>query len=538
MGMNFPDTPALNQVHGSYTWDGEKWVFSPTGGVAVLVAVDPPVGAADNSLWWESDTGILYMYYNDGNSKQWVAVMASGSDPTRVSKAGDVMTGALELPAPTIAAHATNKGYVDTADALKVNKAGDTMTGALTSSANIQGLNVISSGGSLWAQNSANTGDVQFGTSGAKRLAFDGSVYRLYGGPFVNHTIDTYTGADGVVGTYHFGNTGTKYLSYDGSNFSLNGGALYLSGSGPGIVSTSSGFAPSAVNNASLVANGAYGGGLTFQDGAGRASIWAQSSDLYLGAGSPSKTKLILHSNDQATNNYIGHRKYLTIGAGSYYDSVSGADRFFAGTDGGSDAYRIFAAGVGGNALQIAYAGRTTIAYSLTVYGEIAHVTSVGGTMTAGYGYQFAFGGTTQWGFSFRPANDSSSYSAIAFGNVAGTQIGAISCSSTATAYNTASSGELKEDFKSFDAGRIIDDTEVYDFKWRATGERSYGVIAQQAIEVYPLAVSHLINPQDKDDEFWGVDYSKYVPVLLQELKALRTRVAELETKLEAKAKS
>ena len=30
-------------------------------------------------------------------------------------------------------------------------------------------------------------------------------------------------------------------------------------------------------------------------------------------------------------------------------------------------------------------------------------------------------------------------------------------------------------------------------------------------------------------DDWWGIDYSRYVPVLLQELKALRARVAALE---------
>jgi hypothetical protein len=61
-------------------------------------------------------------------------------------------------------------------------------------------------------------------------------------------------------------------------------------------------------------------------------------------------------------------------------------------------------------------------------------------------------------------------------------------------------------------------------------------VIAQQAVEVYPLAVTH--SQQDgQEDDFWGVDYSKYVPVLLQELKALRARVAQLEERTDIGAK-
>ena len=108
-----------------------------------------------------------------------------------------------------------------------------------------------------------------------------------------------------------------------------------------------------------------------------------------------------------------------------------------------------------------------------------------------------------------------------------GNYTGAVSVTSTTTSYGTSSDGRLKEDLKSFDAGNIVDNTNVYDFAWKATGERSYGVIAQQANEVYPTAVHH-----DKASDNWGIDYSKYVPVLLQELKALRARVAELEDRV------
>ena len=50
------------------------------GGASVLVADTAPTGATVNSLWFESDTGILYIYYADGNSSQWVAIAAGGID--------------------------------------------------------------------------------------------------------------------------------------------------------------------------------------------------------------------------------------------------------------------------------------------------------------------------------------------------------------------------------------------------------------------------------------------------------------------------
>jgi len=50
-----------------------------SGGAAVLVSETPPVGALDNSLWWESDTGLLYIKYNDGTSSQWVLAVPGTS---------------------------------------------------------------------------------------------------------------------------------------------------------------------------------------------------------------------------------------------------------------------------------------------------------------------------------------------------------------------------------------------------------------------------------------------------------------------------
>jgi hypothetical protein len=68
---------------------------------------------------------------------------------TKVSKAGDTMTGALAmgtnkitgLGTPTAGTDATTKTYVDTADALKLNLAGGTMSGAIAMGSNkITGL--------------------------------------------------------------------------------------------------------------------------------------------------------------------------------------------------------------------------------------------------------------------------------------------------------------------------------------------------------------------------------------------------------------
>ena len=46
----------------------------------IYVGDTPPIDPSDNSLWWESDTGILYLWYDDLTSEQWVSV-AGGAGP-------------------------------------------------------------------------------------------------------------------------------------------------------------------------------------------------------------------------------------------------------------------------------------------------------------------------------------------------------------------------------------------------------------------------------------------------------------------------
>jgi hypothetical protein len=107
----------------------------------------------------------------------------------------------------------------------------------------------------------------------------------------------------------------------------------------------------------------------------------------------------------------------------------------------------------------------------------------------------------------------------------AATACGSISvANSTSTAFNTSSDERLKEQAETFDAGPILDATEVYHFKWINSDVWAYGVMAQEAQVVFPDAVTY-----DAGHDAYGVDYSKYTPLLLQEIKDLRARVAALE---------
>jgi len=152
------------------------------GGAGVWIGEAPPDLAEPGALWYESDTGIFSIYYDDGNTRQWVQVngisMAGGggggtvdaytkgeSDARFVNLDGDAMTGHLGLPINPAANQAVRRDYVESAVTTvgngKVSKTGDTMTGGLTINAAGAGivLNKTASGqssaiyGSLNAQN-------------------------------------------------------------------------------------------------------------------------------------------------------------------------------------------------------------------------------------------------------------------------------------------------------------------------------------------------------------------------------------------------
>ena len=61
-------------------WDGTSWIqCMPYRYANVIVAdVEPSLGIhPDGTLWWNSDTGLMYVLYNDGASRQWTQVSSN-----------------------------------------------------------------------------------------------------------------------------------------------------------------------------------------------------------------------------------------------------------------------------------------------------------------------------------------------------------------------------------------------------------------------------------------------------------------------------
>jgi len=108
------------------------------------------------------------------------------------------------------------------------------------------------------------------------------------------------------------------------------------------------------------------------------------------------------------------------------------------------------------------------------------------------------------------------------------TQIGSIVMNgTTGVTYSTSSDYRLKEDLKDFDGLSMVSKIPVYDFKWKADGDRGYGVMAHELQEVLPQAVT-----SEKDAEkMQEVDYSKIVPLLVKSIQELKAEIELLKSK-------
>lgn len=131
--------------------------------------------------------------------------------------------------------------------------------------------------------------------------------------------------------------------------------------------------------------------------------------------------------------------------------------------------------------------------------------------------------------------------------------VGKIQTSGSATLFTTSSDYRLKEDLKSFSGLEMVSKIPVYDFKWKISDERSYGVMAHELQEVLPQAVGgdkdyekeHVVKKAEYDDNhnlikdaeygkrpsYQTVDYSKIVPLLVKSIQELKAEIELLKNK-------
>jgi hypothetical protein len=114
--------------------------------------------------------------------------------------------------------------------------------------------------------------------------------------------------------------------------------------------------------------------------------------------------------------------------------------------------------------------------------------------------------------------------------NRQGVLVGAISVTTSATAYNTTSDVRLKKNIVDApSAAEKIKAMQVRSFDWKADGSHvKYGFIAQELNTVEPLAVT----PAKTEEDVWAIDPSKLVATLTKALQEALARIEALEAKL------
>jgi hypothetical protein len=122
----------------------------------------------------------------------------------------------------------------------------------------------------------------------------------------------------------------------------------------------------------------------------------------------------------------------------------------------------------------------------------------------------------------------------ISFGNGGGaSEVGSIVCNSSSISINYSSDYRLKEDLKDFNGIDVLSKVKLYNFRWKAEQTRDYGVIAHELKEIMPTMVTGEKDALTHEDKLapQGVDYIKFVPILIKAVQELTARVQYLENK-------
>ena len=93
----------------------------------------------------------------------------------------------------------------------------------------------------------------------------------------------------------------------------------------------------------------------------------------------------------------------------------------------------------------------------------------------------------------------------------------------------------LKEDAQEFSGLDLVNRIQVYDYAWKADGNREYGVMAHELQAELPYLVTGKKDEVDEDGQphIQRVNYAKLVPVLLRAIQEQQEMISELREQVE-----
>lgn len=142
--------------------------------------------------------------------------------------------------------------------------------------------------------------------------------------------------------------------------------------------------------------------------------------------------------------------------------------------------------------------------------------------------------GSGQHGMIVRPVGGDAGAYEIIFVNNAGTVVGSISSTSSATAFNTSSDARLKAAIAPLTGALdVIRALRPVQFRWQADGSQGHGFVSQEVMTVIPDAVSGLPDAVRPDGSVQPqqMDHSRLVVWLVGACQALAARVEALEAR-------
>lgn len=84
MALDFPSNPADGEVFDGYIWSASKgvWLSKKEQQPITITSPSLPSNPKSGDLWLNTSNGLIFTYYNDGTSSQWVEVLASSLPPS------------------------------------------------------------------------------------------------------------------------------------------------------------------------------------------------------------------------------------------------------------------------------------------------------------------------------------------------------------------------------------------------------------------------------------------------------------------------
>jgi hypothetical protein len=95
MALDFPNNPSDGDTFGNYFYDASKgvWrIFPNIPGIISQFYVDAtaPVNPRNGEIWLNSTDGNTYIYYDDGDSAQWIEIGGNTGFPPDLNTLSDV----------------------------------------------------------------------------------------------------------------------------------------------------------------------------------------------------------------------------------------------------------------------------------------------------------------------------------------------------------------------------------------------------------------------------------------------------------------